>query len=333
MEAAAQNGARFKVMPASIGANVCAADEGETPRPLVNWALALTQLGWAGRVYQDQGYRFLFVAILPTRRLASAFAALGAVFAGGESFATSFGWDEFRSLPPGSMVFWLENNRRFQGEILPPIPGASHLACILVRGGDKARVGSVWAVSCDVFETCGFSVEQVPTLGRQEDLANLVSLHKSLGLGTPADWVKSPDAEAVVVGNQSRFDEDARSVSLSVRGGCPVSLSLRDALGVCSKSGGGFGKVRAQSPGRQALESDVPFTIFDGPLAANQLEGMFGGNYLVLLEYGEFSLEFRNRLLGLSGEASEAPTDLSLHLPARVPRGINLAGYAFRLGG
>jgi len=293
------------------------------------WALSLLQLGWMCRSHVRPGIRLLLVAILPTRALAGPLASLGALFAGGATFSGAFTWDDMRALPAGSSVFWRDSDsgKRCRGEIERPWEFAPDLVPVTIREGPRAQIGTVHGVGKDVFRRLGYCLEFVPTARGAAALESALNLHLALGVDTPRAWIETAKVDVQLVTNQTRLSMETDGVHLGlVEPGQPV-VSMKDALCANTGSRDAMVKLRIHSPG-QALEDAIPSTILEGAASAAILEGLPFGNSLVLLERHEYSHEFRDFLLRVAAEAGPMPDSFGALVPASVPPGVELAGFA-----
>lgn len=297
--------------------------------PLPDWAKAQIWLGWWCRKLQLEGARVLAVAVLPTRELATAFVGLGCLLAGAQLFRGGFSWGDFRTLPPGSEVFWKTptDNTRYEGVVLE---GAnSNLVPVKIRKGRRRDIDAIWSFSASKFAECLFSEENLPTVRRTAAMENAMWLHENLGLETSPRWIWTSGHEAHILTNQTRFWESLANLQIGVQNSAPVPFV--DVLSAARGNDRTLAKLRITSVGH-VPERDVPLTILDGDLACGRIRQLDSGNVLMLLDRAEYTADIHNELLDAHNVAQEPPPEASLDLPTRFPSGVELTVFVLPSG-
>ena len=291
--------------------------------PLPDWVKTYIWLGWWCRKLKLEHDRLLVVSVLPTRKLASAFTGLGCLLAGAQQFRGGFGWQDFRNLPPGSVVFWksLNDNTKYGGIVLEPPDWDMDLVPVMIT--TRVNNGTTWYFSERKFFECLFSQEDLPTPHGTVAMDNAMLLHQRLGLQTEPRWIWTAGAEVQVMTNQAKFRETLTGLQIGAQ--TAAAVPLEDAL--CAPSDGNkLAKLRVLSVGHVFLKN-VPVTILDGEAAFDQIDQIESGNILILLERTEYTAEIQNYLLDLRSWAKAPPPEVLQDMPSRFPPGIEITAF------
>lgn len=302
------------------------ADDDE-PFPLPDWARAEMWLGWWSRRFHVANARLLTVAVLPCRDLASAFAGLGCVIAGAQSFSGDLTWEKFTTLPPGTEIFWRLQQFSFsyEGVIVDATGWPSGMVPVnIVKSRRSSEVASVIGFSHNSFDEYIFSEVRLPGGQRMQAMEDSVRFQRALGVDASSRWSLSGKAECCLITNQAEFWRQLEGIRLGSEscGLIPFSNVLHAGKGTDNTAS----KLALSSAGHYSGHN-VPVTILDGPAAFHQLLLVESGNVMVLLERSEYTTDVRNILLELRNVPEDAQATMLPRLPACLPPSMEVTAF------
>lgn len=297
--------------------------------PLPEWASALVWLGGWCRETQFQDKRLITFAILPSRKLAAAFAAFGAMLGGARSFKDTLSWPRFRNKPIGSVVYWKERQgtKQFAGTILKfeEMYGTELITLQVTKPASAAKKGGTTSIGRGQFDNYLFTEEEPPSASRSSTFSHSESLMKKMLGDLNQKWIWADGAESILVTRMTNFGENIADLSLSYDDTAPVPML--DLLCVSKSNESTLAKLRISHPGGK-LDGRYPLAILDGAEAFHEVEHLSGShNILTILDRSEFSEGINDRLLELGAIASDVQLDELGELPAQFPPGLELAAY------
>jgi len=295
--------------------------------PMPDWAKALAWLGWWTRYNQPELFRMLVVAVLPSRELAAAFAGFGCLLAGCKLFCGGFTWDELRSLPVGSEIFWkdVDKGKSYGGEIFEGDSYASNFVWVRITMGPRKEIGSNVTINKDKFSKHLFCEDKLPSPRRTMAMGKALQLYADIGLELSPRWIVTAGAEARIVTNKTRFRRSIENLQLCVQGS-PVAFN--DALCWLRDDDNALSKLHVTS--NKISEQSFPVSILDGAGAFCQVHEISTGNILIFLDRTEYSSGVHNDLLEARNVASEPPVEILRDIPARLPAGMEIAAFVLR---
>lgn len=320
---------KVKLLPADFSQRILVLAEGSRI-PLPEWAASLVWLGAWCRSFQQPGKRLIVFAVLPTRELGAAFAGLGCLVAGAESFEDSLSWPTFKQLPTGQAVFWCRKSgsSRYKGNIIgfEEIGGAEFISVEITKAPRKAEVGSGLKINRRNFDDFRFTEEQPPTAPKAASFDAAGESLETLVGNLNTKWIWSDGAEGLIVSSVATFQDVLTGFSLSIGGRTPIVMS--DLLCLGRNKGQAHAKLRIDHP-KGDISGDFPLAILDGSRAFMVHEHLVSANnILVVLDRAEYREGIHDAALGLrSISHDDEITKFQSAMPDKLAPGIELAAY------
>lgn len=300
--------------------------------PLPNWAEWMIGLGDWVYAKSKTGVHQVIIVRTPSRRTASAFAALGALIAAARCDEDTMAWSTLHRLPPRTKVYWREDvsgrvvNR--DGQLLgrTEVAGQEFLS-IEVPG----KRGGIRHLSREQVAACGLTLRRVSEM-RDAELTRAERIVGELTSTQATGWLHKPRAEVVVITERSSFLADIDGIELGAQSGEfePLSTFLSPGW----KTGKAGGKIRLLPPRSVDPVDRTPVAILDGSHALRRVGELDSSVVIVLVEPSEYDEEADNLLHSfmMHNEGSAAPD-----LPESVvdaPFGVELGSFIlFSTGG
>lgn len=265
---------------------------------LPGWADWLVWLGaWMRGQAGLEGKRVV-VVVLPTRRLAGAFVALGSLLIAARLHDDSLDWESLQALPSGAQVNWRDTKggkaTSYSGNVLGvrDLYGSQVLA-VAVQSPLKYK-GSTYFLPRASALSYGVTQGAVTSRG-QDALTRAARLLTSVVDDSSAAWARSPLADSTLVTERSAFLADLEGLYLESNKAPATALS--EALVIADPAGRQHGKMRLISVRDQSSEDAPPgVTILDGARAASRLGQLASRSVVVLLDHAELDEEVLNGL-------------------------------------
>jgi len=302
-----------KLLPADFSQRISVLAEGGQI-PLPEWAASLVWLGAWCRSFQRPSKRLIVFAVLPTRELGAAFAGLGCLVAGAESFEDSLSWPTFKQLPTGQAVFWCRKNgsARYKGNIIgfEEIGGAEFISVEVTKAPRKAEVGSGLKINRRNFDDFRFTEEQPPAATKA---ASFNAAGESLEI-------------LVEISSVATFHDALIGFSLSIGGRTPIVMS--DLLCLGRNKGQAHAKLRIDHP-KGDISGNFPLAILDGSRAFMVHEHLVSvNNILVVLDRAEYREGIHDAALGLrSISRDDEIAKFEGVMPDKLAPGVEVAAY------
>jgi len=269
---------------------------------------------WLGswcRGQRIRGKRLVTFSVLPARDLAAAFAGLGCLLTGANSFSNTLSWPRFRSLSPGTMVHWKQppHGSTFAGAILrfEERGGAEFMTVQVTRPLSVANKGMIQSVSESSFEKYSFSEQAAPTGSRASGMNKSGQLISKFLASEKHKWIWADGVEGEIVTQMTRFDETAAEVGITLDESDPMTLIELLSPG---KSGQAVHSKLKLTHSRGDLSGDFPLIILDGAEAFGIHEHLpTASNLLVVLDRSEYQQGVHDMVLQLSS-VSETECDV-----------------------
>jgi hypothetical protein len=304
--------------------------DGAEGSSLPEWAAALVWLGdWCRRT-QFHDRRLIVFATLPSRELAAAFVAFGAMLGGARSFKDSLSWSRFRNKSIGSVVYWRERQgtKRFAGAIVKfeEMHGTELITLKVIKPAAVAKKGGTTSIGRGQFDNYLFTEEEPPTSSRSSAFSQNESLMKKLLGYLNPKWIWADGAESILVTQMTGFGSAIADLSLSCDEISPVPML--DLLCIARSNESTLAKLRI-SHSRGKLDGKYPLAILDGPEAFYGAHEHLAGtsNILTILDRSEYSEGISDKVLELGAIASDVHLGEFGELPASFLPGVELAAY------
>lgn len=291
------------------------ADEGEVTS-LAQWVDWLIWLGqWLRAQAAMEGQRLAVVRV-PSRKLTSAFVALGSIFSSVKLSKNLISWDSLINLKSNTEVFWQETKdgkvKSFAGRFVKAteLEGNDVLEVFVdAKGRTKSETRFF---SRSIAMSYGVSPSQsIVAMGKQLD--ELRKFVKEISNDAWQGSISSDDAETTIITDTKSFLSDAWEVPIYFDGG--GRISLLDALHINVKERN-LGKTRlVSSRTGMGVHPGTKLTIFDGSNALLRKTDSMANSNLIILEYSECDEEVIQRLRGIYDYSQ----DRAVYLP---PEGV-----------
>lgn len=300
---------------------------GSETRPLPDWAHAYLSLGTWVHSFQEQNKRLIVFVVLPTRRLAGAFASLGSLAAGANNFRPSITWPKFRSLPPSTAVHWKDtrDGKRFSGTIEAFCEefGTEFIRIDYTKPTSWAKAGVSFIVSRETFEDYSFSLAPKPSNMQAIELVEVTTFLRTITSQVDPAWVNADATECLLITNRATLEADVSGTTLNIEQS-PYPLEKLLLLGAASSNNS---KLLVSSPMR-ADEFESPVAILDGPRAFEMHSQLRGNpNLLIFLEKSEYNESIENSILMLKHASAKNQNLCQLPPPAMFPLGFDVAAF------
>lgn len=274
------------------GGDFALVDSGIRMRP--EWAIALIKLGWWARSRIVPGKRLLIVLLAPKRTFYAQLVALGAVLAGAQRSGTDLTWNQLRTLPVGTELFWKwpTDSRQARGTVEPRDSENDSLVKVRVVAGP--RKGIIWSFSRESFELCAFAQEKLPMGAKLASDYEAQQFISKLGMDVPPRWYAAGSPEAVLVTNCAEFDRSLDSVNAALGS---MEVPLTSLLSSSMHRDQCAFKLQVL-PISSDAESPAPLRILDGAYAFRKLnhECEMPSNVIALLDQVEFNAEIMDEI-------------------------------------
>ncbi len=298
---------------------------------LAPWSDWLLWLGQWMRVQAALEGRRIAVVRMPSRRLAAAFTAVGAVFAAARLHDDSLDWDGLRSLPPGTKIFWREvasgrsTNRSGTVTGLRLIDGRDFME-VAVESRRKAQQSThLFAKSAAI--SYGITLGAVSAKA-DERLSSAERLVRAALTDSAQGWIRSPAIECTIITERSSFVGDLEGLNIGV--GIAVRAPIADLLAIAGAGGRTHGKTRV-APARSdgVLDESGSITILDGAAAALRIGDAIAGSVVVLLDQSEYDEEVEQMIQTFMSYADP----VHVHAPASgvMARPASVEAFVFGL--
>jgi hypothetical protein len=273
---------------------------GKTQRELPPWADWLMALGeWMREQSPKSGKRMVVVRV-PTRTLASAFVALGALCAAARMHDESLDWEALCNLPKGAFVHWRKPNgaksKRYAGRVvsLQAMHGADFLAIDEVDSQGRPK-GAKFYLPRNTALAHGVTLGAV-SARTDARLTSAARFMQALNSDSSLAWSRSPLADSTVVTDRTGFLQDLDEIE--IQAGSGPALRMLDALSVADPQGQAHGKLLVV-PARTERVNDAPdgVTVLDGPAALSKLGGLRSRSIVILVAHAEYDEEVSHEIL------------------------------------
>jgi hypothetical protein len=305
---------------------------GNEKSELPDWAAALIWAGHWCRATQLPGHRLIAFVLLPTRGLAAAFVALGALSAGARFFSDELTWPRFRAMPAGTMVHWKERGgaKRFSGRILSigEYRGTEFIRIEVTKPAASRKGGLLFGVSQSDFETLAFTEQPSPTHRKIETFQRAEKFFGDVLGDINPRWMQADGTEGLLVTAISEFQRTMLDLSLSTDASDRVFLE--DLLCTARVGHRTAAKVRLSHP-RGEIGVTRPLAILDGPDAFYVHEHLKTSNVLTILDYSEYSAGIRDQVIQLAPLSQDNTLDRT-EMPSLFPKGFALAAFVVKRG-
>lgn len=272
---------------------------GGEDRPLPVWADWLMSLGeWMRLQVSRQGMRVTVVR-LPTRRLASAFVALGALCTAARIHDESLDWEALLKLPEGTTVYWREATgvkpKRYAGRTLGvrTMHGADFLAISLIDSRGKEK-GATFYLPRTTALSHGVTLGTISARADDRLTTAALFMRALISDASPA-WFRSPMPDSTLVTERTSFEQDLDGIGLQASS--VSSASLLQVLALTDIQNREHGKLLLVSPrSDKFLDAPSGVTILDGPAALSKLALVQARSVIVLLSQAEYDEEVVHQL-------------------------------------
>ena len=306
--------------------------DGSEITPLPEWSASLVWLGAWCRKHQFVDKRLITFAVLPTRELAAAFACVGNLLAGAESFVDTLSWNRFSRLPKGSKVFWSrQDGRNYQGSVIGLEMHCDSVFIVVnvLKAPRPKEKGSIIRISQRYFDDYRFAEEQPPTASKTCSFQDALRCMNWLLGGVNSKWIWGDGAEGILITSMTKFENAIAGLSLKIDG--QQSLPMRDLLCIGKNGEQVHAKLRMSHP-RGNLSGKFPLVILDGPDAFHVHEHFDNTpNMLVILDRGEYQEGIHGSLLQIKSIADNSIGNYFDDIPDNFPPGIDIAAYVINL--
>lgn len=301
--------------------------------PLPDWASAAIRLGAYARYASNktEEHRLLLCCVVPCRDVFTALLGLGAVFAGSILFQKSFGWDDLKSLKPGTEIFWKNkgDNYNYRGVIEPHVEMERQILVPVNIKKPQKKAGR-WFFSESKFSDCIFSEENLPSAQTYERFKDLVDFYSSIGCEDSSKWLETAGTEVRLITNNSKFRQTLDKWLITTELGSKA-ISTEHLMILRDETDSTFAKARlTHHLGKFVRE--CPVTILDGPLAFQCISDIQFGSLVVVLEIGELSYQHIDLLSNARSEHSEEIeallNDFNLD---NIPPSVEITGYCLKM--
>jgi hypothetical protein len=306
----------------------------DTSAPIGDWVKACIFLGmWVKSQYQKDTRRITFV-VLPSRDIATAFIALGALVSSLRNYKDGLSWEKFSTLSSGVEIFWkkIETGNLFTGRVLGVECMASETAIKLeiTKSRKSKDIGVTMLIPESQFNRYHFSVER-PASSKREAVINssLEFMELMIGNVAPA-WAVSNGQDLLLVTKMNKFKALIHNVLVGVEMDKSPTMPLENLLGFEQLGIGRHSKMKITHP-KGDLDTNADLVILDGSSAFSIKDHIpLASDLLIVfesLEFNENELEFVNQV-ELATQANAAPFEFSITLGS-FPVGFEVSSYSF----
>lgn len=287
---------------------------------------------------QHEDTRFVMALLLPERSCCAAFCAFGAILGSLHRKAQRISWSEFEKLRTGERVHLKIRDSKGSTAAEAELSGWQTLqgcsACRLRILSPRRLADTTQFVFRGNFQR--FELSRTPHLATREQhkLGPVGDFLRSLHSDFDESWIRSEEAECLLLTNQAQWNRDLAHLSLesSNRENGGAKAELKDLL-VTSDQTAQRAKTQLRSPGGEIPNTNCPpVAVLDGARALKSWETLPPSNVLVLLgqsEYQESEVYTLQELAAARTEPGENLTDVPDELPSATEMTIiSLARYA-----
>jgi len=271
--------------------------------PLEDWILACIYLGKWVKSSTQKDYRQITFLVLPSRKCAAGFVALGAMFSSIFSYEDKLSWNKISKLLPGTQIFWrkLETGDLSVGKIIGIDSISTEVALkLIVTKSRKAKdINSIIYIPKNQFKKFQFSIEKPASEKKEVSLtSNFIFLKELLGEINPS-WASSDGHSLLLITNIVKFMSSIEKLFLKINDSVCMPISLNNLLSFEQLGNGKQSKLKISHP-KGTLNSGAGLVILDGPSAFSIKEHLSEDNDLLIiydyLEFKENELAFLNEI-------------------------------------
>jgi len=299
------------------------------------WVKACIYIGkWAKSCYRKDNRRITIV-VLPSREVATAFIALGALISSISSYKDGLSWTKFSTLDSGLEIYWkkVETGELFIGRVMgiEPIGSEPAIKLEITKSRKSRDVGTKILIPEGQFNKFQFSLEKPASVQKEVDInASIAFIDQLIGDISPS-WAKSDGQDLLLVTKIKQFQSSIDCLLAAVGDEALQSIKFQSLLGFERLGDGKHSKLKI-SHSKGNLESTAELVILDGPSAFSIKEHISVRSDLLIafdtLEFNENELAFVNEL-EVVAEPDDCKDDLFYGAKEKFPVGFEVSSYSF----
>jgi hypothetical protein len=307
-----------------------------TYSPLEDWIVASIYLGkWIKSLKKKDSRQITFL-VLPSRKCAPAFIALGAMISSVTSYEDNFSWNKISRLAPGAELFWrrIETGDSYAGKVIGVDEISSEVAIklIITKSRKVKDINSIIYIPKNQFNKFQFGTEKPVSEKKDTSLISNFEFLKELLGEINQKWAKSDGHDLLLVTNIVKFKSSIENLYLKINNSSIKPISIENLLSFEQLGNGKQSKLKITHP-KGILNSSAGLVILDGPNAFSVKEHISEDNDLLIiydyLEFKESELDFIKEVDLVSLQNSDPLRNLNMEI---FPVGYEFCTYSISRG-